>query len=88
MRGISANVMCGQEGFFGTNSFQVMLDIQKTRELAARKAKGKKTIGELMGIEDPNDACSTANLSISNTTEFIVKQDIGDDSDDDYNPGF
>ena len=88
MRGISANVMCGQEGFFGTNSFQVMLDIQKTRELAARKAKGKKTIGELMGIEDPNDACSTANLSIPNTTEFIVKQDIGDDSDDDYNPGF
>ena len=27
MRGISANVMCGQEGYYGTSSFQVMLDL-------------------------------------------------------------
>ena len=33
MRGVSANVMCGQEGFFGTNSFQVVLDIDAMSEL-------------------------------------------------------
>ena len=27
MRGVSANVMCGQHGFFGTASFQVLADI-------------------------------------------------------------
>jgi DNA-directed RNA polymerase II subunit RPB1 len=27
MRGVSANVMCGQEGYFGTSSFQVLLDM-------------------------------------------------------------
>jgi len=26
MRGVSANVMCGQQGYFGTAAFQVMLD--------------------------------------------------------------
>jgi DNA-directed RNA polymerase II subunit RPB1 len=29
LRGVSANVMCGQEGFFGTSAFQVVLDIEK-----------------------------------------------------------
>ena len=31
MRGVSANVMCGQEGYFGTNCFQVLLNINKLR---------------------------------------------------------
>jgi hypothetical protein len=26
MRGVSANVMCGQRGYFGTNSFDILLD--------------------------------------------------------------
>jgi DNA-directed RNA polymerase II subunit RPB1 len=29
MRGVSANVMCGQEGLFGTSSFQVVLDLEE-----------------------------------------------------------
>ena len=33
MRGISGNVMCGQEGYFGTNSFQVLLNINKLQDL-------------------------------------------------------
>ena len=27
MRGVSANVMCGQQGYFGTSAFQVILDL-------------------------------------------------------------
>jgi len=26
MRGVSANVMCGQEGYYGTSSFQIHID--------------------------------------------------------------
>ena len=86
MRGISANVMCGQEGYFGTNSFQVILDIAKTRMLEYKERAKKLTIGDFMGIEDPSDICSTANMSIANSTEFLETEDLGDD--DDYNPGF
>ena len=34
-RGVSANVMCGQEGFFGTSCFQVVLDVEEMQKLEA-----------------------------------------------------
>jgi DNA-directed RNA polymerase II subunit RPB1 len=34
MRGVSANVMCGQEGYYGTSAFKVMLDM---KEMAGRE---------------------------------------------------
>ena len=40
-----------------------------------------------MNIEDPNDICSTNNMAIVNSTEFITRKDMGED-DDDYDPGF
>ena len=33
MTGVSSNIMCGQEGYFGTGSFQVILDINKMKLL-------------------------------------------------------
>ena len=35
MRGLSANVLCGQRGHFGTNAFDVLLDASKLGELNA-----------------------------------------------------
>ena len=32
MHGVSANIMCGQEGNFGTNSFQVFLDMTGVKD--------------------------------------------------------
>ena len=32
MRGVSSNVMCGQEGFYGTNSFQIYLNLTKLHQ--------------------------------------------------------
>ena len=87
MRGISANIMCGQEGYFGTNSFQVLLNMQKMRILEEKAQEERMDIDDVLGVEDPNDLCSTANLAIVNSTEFIGTEDMGDD-DDDYNPGF
>jgi DNA-directed RNA polymerase II subunit RPB1 len=43
LRGVSANVMCGQEGMFGTNAFQVVLDLNEMRKLDE---------GEVFGIHD------------------------------------
>ena len=33
MRGISANVMCGQEGLYGTNMSQILMDMDAIKEL-------------------------------------------------------
>jgi hypothetical protein len=33
MTGISANVMCGQEGMYGTSAFKVILDMDKMIKL-------------------------------------------------------
>ena len=72
MTGVSSNIMCGQEGYFGTGSFQVMLDINRM--------KGNKLLEEdvdiqaMMQGENPSDACSLQNIQISNTAEFYNRK--------------
>jgi hypothetical protein len=34
VRGVSANTMCGQKGYYGTNAFEVVLDLDKMATLA------------------------------------------------------
>ncbi len=40
MRGISANVMTGQEGYYGTASFGLLLDMNKVSSLQVKKSTG------------------------------------------------
>ena len=91
MRGISANVMCGQEGFYGTSAFQVVLDINEMKKLEEliqyeqpdEEAEIEKMFG---GIESPDDTCGTSKLTIQNNVISIVATNLG--TDNDYNPGF
>jgi DNA-directed RNA polymerase II subunit RPB1 len=87
MRGVSSNVMCGQEGYFGTGVCQVFLDINemmKLKEKTAIEDNTESDIAKMFGqIDDPNDPCSTANLSLYNNTANIVGENQGD-MDDDY----
>ena len=90
MRGISANVMCGQEGLFGTASFQVVLDINEMLKLDEKykyEYENKQDLidqGLFGKIEEPNDACSTKNLTIDDNVVNIIAEDLGGDND--YNP--
>jgi DNA-directed RNA polymerase II subunit RPB1 len=92
LKGISANVMCGQEGFFGTSAFQVVLDIEEMikMEAAVTEYKNVDVVEELDkffgNIENPNDKCSVNKISIQNNAISIKAKDMGED--DDYNPGF
>jgi DNA-directed RNA polymerase II subunit RPB1 len=91
LRGISANVMCGQEGFFGTSSFQVVLDIEELMKLeASSEYKNIDETGEIdkfFGkIDNPEDPCSTTNISIQNNVVNLKAKFMGEE--DDYNPGF
>jgi DNA-directed RNA polymerase II subunit RPB1 len=90
MRGISANVMCGQEGLFGTASFQVVLDLNEMVTLEEKYKYDYENKEELIeqglfgNLEDPNDACSTKNLTIENNVINIQSEEMGGDND--YNP--
>jgi DNA-directed RNA polymerase beta' subunit len=91
LKGISANVMCGQEGFFGTSAFQVVLDIDEMVKMeAAVEYKNTDVVEEIDkffgNIENPNDKCSLNKISIQNNAISIKTKDMGDD--DNYNPGF
>ena len=85
MTGVSSNIMCGQEGYFGTGSFQVMLDINKMK--GNKSLEQNIDIQSMMQGENPSDPCSLQNIQISNTAEFITGKDTGD-IDDEYDPGF
>ena len=91
MRGVSANVMCGQEGFFGTSLFQVVLNIEEMMKLQAaseyKPVDNSEEIENFFGQkENPIDACNSSNLIIQNNVSNIKSIDMGNDND--YNPGF
>jgi DNA-directed RNA polymerase II subunit RPB1 len=91
LKGVSANVMCGQEGFFGTSAFQVILNIEEMQKLdAASEYKPmdvneeiEKFFGET-GNQD--DKCSVNKIAVQNNVITIHAEDMG--ADNDYNPGF
>jgi DNA-directed RNA polymerase II subunit RPB1 len=90
-RGVSANVMCGQEGFFGTSCFQVVLDVEEMQKLEAvseyRPIDVEEEIEKAFGnVENPDDPCGVNKISIQNNVITIQAQDMGNDKD--YNPGF
>ena len=87
MTGVSSNIMCGQEGNFGTGSFQVLLNIDEMNKLGSAVLEEKINIDDMLQIEDPNDICSKQNIIISGNTEYINSYNTGD-IDDDYELDF
>lgn len=76
MRGVSANVMCGQDGYFGTSSFSVylntvqMMNLQKTSQYIS--ASEKKDFDEL--FTEDNGPCSMQNLKITHNLDDDIKE--------------
>ena len=87
MRGISSNVMCGQRGNYGTNAFQLVLDINEMVKLGSKKLKEKVKIENLFDIKDVTDECSINKIKIGNNPGLINTKSAGV-IDDSYKPGF
>ena len=91
MRGVSANVMCGQEGSFGTSAFQVVLDIDKITQLSAEEFTEDNDINLIQNafenIVITNDPCSINSIAIKNNIYNIKSMDLGWQSKN-YDPGF
>lgn len=92
LRGISANIMCGQEGLFGTSSFQVYLDIEQMQKMEEDSKYQppidvNEEIDKFFGeVEKPDDDCAPSKLVVQNNVVTIKPVDMGGDND--YNPGF
>ena len=85
MRGVSANIMCGQEGYFGTSAFQVVLDIDKITQITSEEWKEENDELYIQKSFDDfinNDlVCSLNNLTIQSNVPNIAEVDMGDDND-------
>ncbi len=91
LRGVSANVMCGQEGHFGTSAFQVVLDIEEMVKLDAaseyKYVNAEDEIEKFLGVgESPDDPCGPNKIAIQTNVVTIKGENMGDDNA--YNPGF
>ncbi len=78
MCGVSANVMCGQEGYFGTSSFQVYLNIPKMHELSEVAIEEKSDDTELM---NQLGECNVSNIKLQNNTSIQTNVELGEDDD-------
>ena len=92
LRGVSANVMCGQEGYFGTAAFQVVLDIEEMQKLEASSEYKYMNVDEEIekffgDVDNPQDPCSVSKINIQNNVITIKGENLGNDNDN-YNPGF
>jgi len=87
MRGISANVMCGQEGLYGTAAFQVVLDLNEMINLDEKYKYEYKSNEDIIeetlfsGLEEKDDMCSKRQLEIETNVENIKRDEMGKDND-------
>ena len=81
MTGVSSNIMCGQEGYFGTSTFQVLLNMNEMVQLGEKTYKKKDTYPEF--ILDDDNVCSQKNIAINNVayknTNIVNNKNIIDD---------
>jgi DNA-directed RNA polymerase II subunit RPB1 len=88
MRGVSASVMCGQYGNYGTGAFNLILDMNemhKLADMAINTENADDEIAKQFGFRKM-DKCS--NLEIQNNISNIQRATGGEICEDNYNMGF
>ena len=91
MRGVSANVMCGQYGNYGTGSFQVILDMKEMEKHDAFEVdvtNVQDAIEEGFEKRQGKTDCSKSDIMIQNNISNIQKNNKEEICDDGYNIGF
>ena len=87
MRGVSSAVMCGQNGNYGTGSFNVILDMEEMKTLNEMKLNETvdvdgmfESMGEL--------TISGCDIEMQNNIQNLEAQAMDICDDDDYDMGF
>jgi len=91
MRGVSASVMMGQHGYFGTGAFNLVLDMKEMENAedmdVDMKDKNEEIERIFGGLEDRTDICAKNNVLIQNNLAAVKQADVGGCEDDDYDIG-
>jgi DNA-directed RNA polymerase II subunit RPB1 len=94
MRGISANVMCGQEGYYGTSAFQVLVNMDEMMKQEAVEYRHTDVNEEIEDAFKANssvgldtDKCGIPKLAIQSCVDNVKKVRLGK-VDDGYDIGF
>ena len=87
MSGVSSNIMCGQQGYFGTGAFQVLLNISEINKLGSKSLNQKFNLSKMLNINEPDDKCAMQNIAINSSSEYVGSKNSGF-VDDNYEPGF
>lgn len=82
MRGVSANVMCGQAGYYGTNAFSLLLDMKAIMNLEEKELTERKGVDFNFAATEEDDD-TAMKIDIDNNVRNIQSVDIGK-MDDDY----
>ena len=89
MRGVSANVMCGQYGYYGTGAFNVILDMKELAKLDVSESvirNDNKDIDSLFSQKE-DIGCGISQLRIQNNITAIHQENEGV-CQDQYDMGF
>ena len=85
MRGVSANVMCGQPGYYGTNSFSLLLDLKAMETIKDVDVAEEHSISEhFANIQKEDVKCDIKKINIDNNVVNIQRQDVDACGDDGY----
>ncbi len=86
MRGVSANVMCGQPGYYGTNAFGLLLDMKAIEESDDADVEDDnvrdKIDANFAGLLEKDDKCRMDKIAVNNNVGTLTAQDYGDYNDD------
>lgn len=93
MCGVSANVMCGQYGKYGTNSFQVVLDMEEMEKMEGQDVEAVSEQNEIeksfgFSAMETEKVCSRTDIEMKNN--ILAIKSVGQNTicDDDYSMGF
>lgn len=89
MRGVSANVMCGQFGYYGTGAFNVILDMKEMAKLDVNEINTRNDNDEIESLfsKKEDTGCSNSNININNNISSIHQENEGI-CQDNYDMGF
>jgi DNA-directed RNA polymerase II subunit RPB1 len=87
VRGVSANVMLGQQGHFGTGLPSVIVDTEALSKMADAKLKSAVDIEAAFGVDVEGDVCSRRSLESTVTADAIPASQTGGVPED-YDLGF
>jgi hypothetical protein len=82
--------MCGQEGYFGTAAFQVVLDINEMINLDEKYKYEYKSNEDIIeetlfaGLGEKDEMCSKRHLEIETNVANIKMEEMG--TDNNYDP--